>query len=82
MTGCRAQAPPAPGYTSRGFVFQRYQAVVVIVLQAADHRGHAAQCSLRVDAGGFAQSDELRWDCDGQCVGLLQQDGIVLPVSA
>jgi hypothetical protein len=58
----RAQAPPAPGQTLRGGTFQRHQAVVGIVLKAADHRGHAAQGGLRADAGGFAQGDELRRD--------------------
>ena len=74
---------PIPGHKhrlrpgiSRGFAVQRHQAIVGIVLQASDHGGHATQCGLRADAGGFAQGDELRRDVDEQDVGLLQHDGI------
>jgi hypothetical protein len=72
----RAQTPPAPGHISGGLTLQRHQAVVGIVLQAADHRGHATQGVLRADAGGFAQVNELRRDFDEQDVGLLEHDGI------
>jgi hypothetical protein len=72
----RAQASSAPGWALRGGTLQRHQPVVVIVLQAADHRGHAAQGGLRADAGGFAQGDELRGGFEEQDAGLLQHDGI------
>jgi hypothetical protein len=75
-TASRAQASPAPGHTSRRFTLQRHQPVLVVVLQAADHRGHAAQGGLGADAGGFAQGDELWRDFDEQDVGLLEHDGI------
>ena len=44
---------------SRDGVLQRHQAVVVVIPQPAEHRGHAAQGGLRAGAAGFAQGDEL-----------------------
>jgi hypothetical protein len=42
---------------SRSRVFQRHQTIAVVVLQTADHSGHAAQRCLRADATGFAQGN-------------------------
>ena len=46
--------------------------VVGILLQAAEHGGHAAQGGLRACAAGFAQGDELGRDFDEQDVGRLE----------
>jgi len=57
---------------SRDGVLQRHQAVVVVVPQPAEHRGHATQGGLRAGAAGFAQGDELGRDFDEQHVGRLE----------
>jgi hypothetical protein len=62
----RARERPAPGWRSRGFDLQRHQPIAVVVLQAAEHGGHAAQRGLRAGAAGFAQGDELGRDFDQQ----------------
>jgi len=51
-----------------GIGVQRHQAVVVVVAQAADQGGHAAQGGLRTGAAGFAQGDEPGRDFDQQDV--------------
>jgi hypothetical protein len=67
----RARERPAPGWRSRGVDLQRHQPIGLVVAQAAEHRGHAAQGGLRADAAGFAQGDELGWDFNQQDIFLI-----------
>jgi hypothetical protein len=62
---------PRPGRITRRHP-QRHQPIAVVVLQPADHRGHAAQGGLRAGAAGFAQGNELARDFDEQDVGRLK----------
>jgi hypothetical protein len=57
---------------SRDGALQGHQAVVVVIPQPADHRGHAAQGGLRAGAAGFAQGDELGRDFNQQDIGRLE----------
>jgi hypothetical protein len=52
--------------------FQRHQPIAIVLPQAADHRGHAAQRGLRAGAAGFAQGDELMRDFDEQNIRRLE----------
>jgi hypothetical protein len=60
---------------SRHGILQQHQPIVFVVLQPAEHRGHAAQRGLRAGAAGFAQGDELGRDFDEQDAGRLIMPG-------
>lgn len=75
LAGNPCAGTPAHGRSLRGGAVEGHQAVVVVVAQAADPGGHAAQGGLRAGAAGFAQGDELGRDFDQQDVGGLRRLG-------